>query len=110
VPSGGPREGTPGKAYMNRTDLNAPKSLPVQAVPSQQYGQRAAQEAAQQAVPMGPAPGTLTPLNAETQRPNEPIMAGAAENMDGDLLSDLQALYKRYPTRNLLRLILEAQS
>lgn len=99
---GGRRSGTPGRAYGNRKDLNKPK-LPVQAPPSQQYGERARLEQAQQAVPMGgnpnptPAPtpppqgsvgsggpgpgpavpaGSLRPFAGPTASPNEPITTG----------------------------------
>lgn len=101
---GGSRQGTPGQSYSNRTDLQANK-LPVTVVPGQQYGQGVAQRDAQRVVPMGappspgvasapspalgtaggpsgppqapgPLPGQVIPLDAPTQRPNEPITAG----------------------------------
>ena len=68
------------------------EQLPISTASNQQYGQRLAQQRAQEAVPMGQspttvpspvqqrprtAPGTLTPLTAPTARPNEPITAGA---------------------------------
>jgi hypothetical protein len=68
------------------------EQLPVTTASNQQYGQRLAQQRAQEAVPMGTpptsvpspirqqprtAPGSLTPLTAPTGRPNEPITAGA---------------------------------
>ena len=68
------------------------EQLPVTTASNQQYGQRLAQQRAQEAVPMGQspttvpspvrqrprtAPGSLTPLTAPTGRPNEPITAGA---------------------------------
>jgi hypothetical protein len=75
MPSGGPRQGTPGKAYPNRTDMQMPK-----VVPGQQYGQAAMQAQAQQMMPMAaPAavpPGSLPPLAGPTRRPNEPVTAG----------------------------------
>ena len=96
---GGPRAGTPGGAYVNRTDLNTNRTLPVKAAPGQVYGQAAAQEQAQQAVPMG-APGATAPpggggpaapppqpaippggfgdIHRPTERPLEPVTAGAA--------------------------------
>jgi hypothetical protein len=105
--SNGVRAGAPGQAYGNRTDLNAGRSLPVQTVPGQTYGAQVQQQNAQRIVPMGtpplpmgqptgaapgqagsppPAPGgqsflppgSLTPLEAPTQRPNEPVTHGAA--------------------------------
>ena len=68
------------------------EQLPISTASNQQYGQRLAQQRAQEAVPMGTpptsvpspirqqprtAPGSLTPLTAPTGRPNEPITAGA---------------------------------
>ena len=68
------------------------EQLPISTASNQQYGQRLAQQRAQEAVPMGTpptsvpspvqqrprtAPGSLTPLTAPTTRPNEPITAGA---------------------------------
>lgn len=54
---GGARQGTIGQAYGNRTDLNA--SMPVQTATGQDYGQAAAQQAAQRAIPVAaqPVPG-----------------------------------------------------
>lgn len=51
---GGPRELPIGEASGNRTDMNA--HLPVETGPSRQYGERAAQEVAQRAVPLAPTP------------------------------------------------------
>lgn len=99
---GGVRAGTPGTAYANRTDLNQERSLPVRAAPGQTYGQRQAQVEAQRSVPMaaqpapappGPAgppqgpqappaaqiaPGSFGDLARRTERPTEPVTAGAA--------------------------------
>lgn len=91
---GGARDGRPGVSYPNRTDLNPAKPLPPTVAPGQQYGQGQAQRAAQQRVPMGPAPaagpgaappppmsGTISqalpPLDAPSDRPGEHVMAGA---------------------------------
>lgn len=84
---GGSREGTPGTAYGNRTDLN----MPISTVPGQAYGKQTQQREAQSAVPMGQspvatppmaqapkpvtAPGSLPYLDA-TNRPAEPVTAG----------------------------------
>jgi len=88
---GGARQGTPGQAYGNRTDLN----MPISTVPNQEYGKATQQQAAQSAVPMAsspvatapapaapaparaqvPAPGSLPHLDP-TQRPEEPVTAG----------------------------------
>lgn len=97
---GGRRNGTPGKAYSNRTDLNgAPRvgtpSIPKVA-PSAQYGEATRLADAQKAVPMGPPagasgppggasaespqlqPGGLGDFNRPTERPDEPVTAGIA--------------------------------
>ena len=97
---GGKRQGTPGRAYPNRTDLaQAPT-----AAPGQTYGNVAQQINAQKQIPLpkqappaapasagsapaGPpppagaapapiAPGSLGPLDAPTTRPGEPLTAG----------------------------------
>ena len=115
--SGGPREGQPGKSYPNRTDLN---KQPVTAAPGQQYGQRAQQEAAQQAVPLPQVrPGAL-PLSAPTRRPDEPVTAGLPFGpgpgpeilptqpamIDSDETATvLRELYRRFPNPDLFALI-----
>ena len=87
---GGSRQGTPGTAYANRTDLNSP----ISTVPNQEYGKATEQRQAQQAVPMGespvstapapspmpasrplPKPGELPHLD-QTNRPEEPVTTG----------------------------------
>lgn len=87
---GGARQGKPGVAHLNRTDLNVAK-LPAAAAPGQTYGQAGEQIAAQQQMPQAPQPstlpqqpeqqpilpGSLGPLTAPTARPNEPLTAGA---------------------------------
>lgn len=91
---GGRREGQPGTAYGQRTDLQTAK-LPIAAGPSQQYGQRVQQEDAQRALPLGRAPqvsgppgertappdvrvppGGLGDILRPTDRPDEPLTAG----------------------------------
>lgn len=99
---GGSRQGTPGTAYPNRTDLQRPGPLPAQVGPSTEYGQAAASIRAQQAIPMAspgvPAPpppaaavpppsatpaapavlpGQLPDLARPSERPHEPVSAGA---------------------------------
>jgi len=111
---GGARQGTPGTAYGNRTDLNQP----ISTVPNQEYGKAAAQERAQQTVPMAQAPnvapqmaqpaptrpsitpGSL-PYTGATERPNEPITAGidigpgpGSEIMSGPPTSMLTGVFK----------------
>lgn len=134
MPRGGRRQATPGKGYANRTDLNERRPLPVQAGPSQQYGQRAAQEGAQKIIPLAPQPappvpavaGTPamvgpapTPLDAPTGRPGEPVTAGApvgpgpgleaiaARGFGGEDLDELRVLYQRFPQYDELRQIIE---
>lgn len=120
----------------------------MRVAPGQQYGQRIAQERAQQAVPLagatspgpaaapspsapppsggmptllsGPPPGLLTPLDAPTQRPDEPITAGmdvgpgpgraALGQLGGigeDVNAALRAIFSRYPNEDIRR-VLEA--
>lgn len=82
---GGRRQGAPGKTYGNRTDMQmGARQAPVMRVPGQAYGEQAEQVRAQQAIPMAPqppirppaAPTQPVPLNAPTQRLNEPLTAG----------------------------------
>ena len=86
---GGSREGQPGTAYANRTDLNMRGPQPVTTVPGQAYGEATMQKQAQQAVPMAgvatpaapksaPAPAAKPPINPgeipwlhESERPDE---------------------------------------
>jgi len=114
-------------AYPQRTDLN----MAPTAVPGQTYGEAGAQIAAQRAVPMGapatPAaptaptstPGQYGPLDRPTERPNEPVTAGApfgpgrmsTENAyigrrNGDpILDELRALYASYPSDELANML-----
>lgn len=88
---GGRREGTPGAAYPNRSDMRTPKPP---AYTGQSYGKAKAQADAQAIapvgppptsniptpaaapVPEGPPPGGLGDLFDPTARPNEPLTAG----------------------------------
>jgi len=110
------------------------EELPISTASNQQYGMRLAQQKAQQAVPMGQspttvsppaqrlrtAPGTLTPLTAPTSRPNEPITAGAdfgpgptamasgipnEMSANDDALRELKAIYSAYPSQDLADVI-----
>ena len=67
---GGAVQGQVGKAYPNRSDLRAAE--PVVTAPSQQYGERAAQQAAQSAIPIASSP---TPAPAATPAPATPAAA-----------------------------------
>lgn len=96
---GGKRNGAPGQAYPNRSDLSgAPQISRPTVATGQPYGQASAQQAALRQVPLagnppaqsgaspsmagqstGPPavlPGQLGPLHGATQRPNEPLTAG----------------------------------
>lgn len=135
---GGRREGTPGRAYTNRSDLNQNRQ-PVTAAPNQPYGVRGAQEAAQRAVPLpapppvqappplasGPAPGSFGALNRPTELPDEPLTAGlpigagagpealagmAALSRSDELVARLRGLYQAYPSDDLERLLSYAES
>lgn len=123
---GGPRQGTPGKAYAQRTDMHQA----VQAASGQPYGVRGQQEAAQKAVPLplaaaaGPAPAA-SPQPAlpgqqafarPTERPLEPVTAGlpsgpgpgpeALSNSAPDTIgAQIMALYQTAPNNDLLRLL-----
>jgi hypothetical protein len=143
VPRGGRRSGTPGALYPNRSDLRQP----IQVASGQTYGMRAEQVAAQRAIPLagatpvpppaagsppdagtragqvsaappGPLPGQLVPLDAPSQRPDEPVTAGLPVGPGGgpELLGDLQgegedvemqlrAIYARFPNEHIRRAI-----
>lgn len=130
--SGGARTGTPGTSYANRTDLNQPVRVPT-GLP---YGERQARVQALKAAPIpqqapvnaapppaGPPP-QVTPLSAPTQRPNEPVTAGApigpgpgTEAIPGGLspgvsgdptLEVLQGLYRIYGNDDLRGMIEQA--
>jgi hypothetical protein len=91
--NGGARQGTPGAAYNNRSDLRTQKPA---AATGQEYGKAGGQLAAQAAVPMaGPQAGLPTPgpdpmgaaasfqmpsfgaFDRPTERPDEPLTHGA---------------------------------
>ena len=59
---GGARQGTPGQAYGQRTDLNA--SMPIQTATGQGYGVAAEQRAAQRAIPVAAQPVAGATANA----------------------------------------------
>lgn len=119
---GGQRQGQPGKTYSNRTDLStgARKAL-TQTGPSPQYGEGVKREASLAAVPLSPPaapvtppsgaaagggfpmPGSLGPIDAPTNRPDEPVTTGLptgpgagpeilAQREDPDLASMLKYL------------------
>lgn len=108
------------KQYPNRSDLRGGK-VAKQTVTGQTYGQATQQMEAQSAVPMAPAPtdkpvitpGSLGAFNRPTERPNEPVTAGAsfgpgptprtqfAPMTNDNVLIELRALYEAYPSDEL---------
>lgn len=120
------------KQYPNRSDLRNPaKKMAAKAAPGQTYGEAGKQVAAQRAVPMAApptdvapapqpqqprvAPGSMGPLSRPTERPTEPLTAGAPfgpgrnqqlggyigpRNSD-PILDELRALYATYPSEEL---------
>lgn len=114
------------------SDVQAGKNrVAIQAATGQTYGEAGKQMAAQRAVPMGgaptdvaqtatprPVPGTLGALTRPTERPTEPITAGAPFGAGpspmaagipmptGDqALAELRAIYSMYPNDDLADLI-----
>src|SRR5690348_16582488 len=64
---GGPRQGTPGAAYGNRTDLNAnrkPSTQPIRTPRGMPYGEAGRQAAAQKVLPIPAAPSPSAPSAA----------------------------------------------
>jgi hypothetical protein len=116
-------------AYANRTDLNnAINRVPMSAATGQTYGKAKEQMDAQRAVPMGsgavepsvqrPVPGTLGGLSRRSERPNEPITAGApfgpgmgpeamglAGNSNDAALEELRMIFQMFPNDDLADLI-----
>ena len=104
---GGERQGRPGQAYANRTDLMAnpqktapaPAPRPREAAPEQGF--------------------SLTALDAPTQRPDEPVTAGApvgagpgpeAIGLGGEAeVDELRRIYLAFPSEALRQLIEEAE-
>lgn len=115
--------------YPNRSDLRGGK-MPAQAATGQTYGEAGKQIAAQQSVPMGSSPtssmpsapspsiqpGSMGDLLRPTERPNEPITAGAdfGPGVDmqqagipivapgfNDALEEIKVLYRQFPNEDL---------
>lgn len=122
VGRGGPRAGTPGTAYSNRTDLQSPGNLPYgQAQELAQSGQ-VMQQAAQAGRPPVPPP---QPFNRPTERPNEPVTAGLPFGAgpgpevlpqvpqpgaaDIALLNTLRGAYMAYPNEDLRQIIAQME-
>jgi hypothetical protein len=70
MPRGGRRQGTPGKAYANRTDMAT--NYDMEAGSPAAGGMQAPVAPPQ----MGPSPDDIPSLTTPTQRPGEPITAG----------------------------------
>lgn len=111
------------------------EQLPISTASNQQYGMRLAQQKAQEAVPMAQSPvtvpspvqkkpritpGSLTPLTAPTNRPNEPITAGAnfgpgptamgagipmMPSQEAMAVDELRQIAQIFPTDDLLDLL-----
>lgn len=118
--------------YSNRTDLqNKAGKIAASAATGQTYGEAGAQLAAQRAVPMGqsptdvapiqrPVPGTLGGFARPTERPMEPITAGAnfgagPNSMQAGIpmqlsgrqqaIEELRAIYSMFPTEDMADLL-----
>lgn len=117
--------------YSNRTDLQNPAAkIAATAAKGQAYGEAGKQIAAQQAVPMGAspapsmpqgiAPGSMGALDRMTERPSEPVTAGAdfglGPNMAqagipivapgfNDAIEELKVLYRQFPNDDLGNLL-----
>lgn len=137
--NGGPRQGQPGQAYSNRSDLRTQK---IAVPPSAEYGQGERLRRAQQAVPLAAAPpagvpppgppgaaggggGFATPdstpnLLDPTGRPDEPLEHGMPFGPGAgpealtpapvnEVTARLRALYLVHPTPELRELIQQAE-
>lgn len=108
------------KQYPNRSDLRGGK-VAKQTVTGQTYGQATQQMEAQSAVPMAQAPtdrpvitpGSLGAFDRPTERPTEPVTAGAsfgpgptprsqfAVPTSDPVVTELRALLSAYPSDEL---------
>lgn len=115
--------------YPNRSDL---RNVARQAATGQTYGKATEQMEAQRAVPMGrspvearpsrprPKPGGLGPLNRPSERPEEPITAGAnfgagpnavqagvpvGVDPEQEAYDELLAIYQAYPSEQVARIL-----
>jgi hypothetical protein len=107
---GGRRQGTPGKAYSNRTDLNANRAPQTGTQTAAAGGQSLA------APQTWTTPDQVPKLNDPTSRPTEPVTAGLPSGPGpgpealgftprGNDIRTLQAAYLRYPSPHLRRAI-----
>lgn len=110
------------KEYPNRSDLRGGK-VPKMAATGQAYGEAGKQMAAQKAVPMAAPPtenipqiqpGQMGSLLRPTERPTEPLTAGASfgpgptprtqyavPRDNDDVLNELRGLYEAFPSEEL---------
>lgn len=124
------------KDYPNRSDLRNPaQKVAKTAATGQAYGEAGKQLAAQAAVPMGPSPttapvappapqgppiqpGSLGALDRPSERPNEPVTAGASfgpgptpsvqfavPKNDDPVLNELRGMYQAFPSEDLADLL-----
>jgi len=132
MPRGGRRQGKPGQAYPNRSDLPAAPDPGAGTFKGQPYGAAQAQaqvqgsappptggDAGQAGSPPGPAPGSFGAFNRPTERPNEPIThgldvgpGGGSEVLGLTAKSDpvalqLRALYQKFPIPEIAELLSE---
>jgi hypothetical protein len=116
------------------SDVQAGKNrVAIQAATGQTYGEAGKQMAAQRAVPMGraptdvaqtaiprPVPGTLGSLTRPTERPTEPVTAGAnfgsgpsamgagipmPTSADASAIAEIRAIAQLYASDDLLDLL-----
>jgi len=78
MPRGGARKGTPGKGYLNRTDLGMDYSQGNAASGGMQKPQQAPQ---QQTPPSFIGADQVSNLGAPTMRPDEPVTTGLMAGM-----------------------------
>ena len=118
--SGGVRQGAPGKAYPNRSDLNADRQAP-RAPAGRPYGERKAAMDAQRTIPLPAQSGPrVIPLDAPTERPDEPLTAGLSTGagpgpealmptglpvQEMEIIANLRAMYRAFPSNDLLRFL-----
>ncbi len=118
------------QSYPNRSDLRGGGKVARTAATGQTYGEAGRQLQAQRAVPMGqaptevapqrprPQPGSLGGLTRPSERPVEPVTAGAnfgagpnaaAAGLPvpraNNALAELRAIYQMFPNDDLLDLI-----
>jgi hypothetical protein len=100
-------------------DKNASRQ-PIREMPSQEYGDRAAMTALQGSAPINATPSMIrpTPLSAPSERPDEPVTAGAPFGagpgpealpippaMEDEVAQTILALASIYPDPDLARLV-----